>query len=110
MEKTKKYQAHVRFSDEELERITHEAKELRSSVPDLLKSTYFRRVRLRILMTRTDADQVIRLLLQACNGLSKIHQGIASGLVTGINDEMKEIGRLITGVMALMNAHAFRRR
>ncbi len=110
MEKTKKYQAHARFSEKELERITHEAHELRCSVPELLKSTYFRRVPLRILMTRADADQVIRLILQTGSGLNKIHQGVASGLVTGVSDELKEIGRTLTGIMALMNAHAFRRR
>jgi len=110
MDKAKKYQAHVRFSDKEREKILYEARELRFSVPELLKSTYFRKGPLRILMRREDTDQVIQLLVKACGSLNHIRQGITAGLVNGTEDDLSGIGRALTGIMAIMNANAFRKR
>ncbi|MBI2604443.1 MAG: hypothetical protein HYW49_00015 [Deltaproteobacteria bacterium] len=109
MEKTKKYEAHVRFSEEELERITTEAKETGWGVPDLLRRAYARKKPLRILMPREEACKCLKLLFETCNALNQINRSIAAGAVTGIDVKVAELYRTHNAIIALMSAHAFAR-
>lgn len=100
--------ANVRFSEREYERIVQDERERGLTIPVLLKEAYFHGRPTTILMNQEDRKEVVTELLRQGNNLNQLTRRANAGLMGNVQQELASIGRVLTGIMALLNGKVLR--
>lgn len=84
---------HVRFTMEQLEKITRDAELSGETIPNLLKDAYFDGTSRVPLMRKDDATMVIKALNRIGVNFNQVALHLNSGFRAGFHDELEQIAR-----------------
>ena len=91
MQKSKKNQSHVRFTDEEYARVHEDAEAYGKTVPEMIKGVYFGKNLARPVLNRDDAQRVLAALARIGNNVNQIARQLNSGFRQGFNPAIQEV-------------------
>lgn len=86
----------VRFTDDEYERITEEARLSGESIPGILKTSHFSGKKLKLLFDKEDAHTLCSELRRIGNNVNQIARRVNSGALEGWYDEFTSVSQKIT--------------
>jgi hypothetical protein len=86
----------VRFSDEEFERISDEAKLAGLSLPSLLKRSHFSRKKLQLLLGEVERHALCAEVRRIGNNVNQIARRVNSGALEGWHSEFQEVLKKIS--------------
>lgn len=89
----------VRFTDEQYDRIESDAKLSGESLPTLLKSTYFRRRKLTLLFTHSDALSICNELRRIGNNVNQIARAMNTGAREGWYPAIEQAAQVLTALL-----------
>ena len=91
----------VRFTDDEFDRITDEARTAGLSIPQILKLAHFTRRKLKLLFGEKDRLFVCAELRRIGNNINQIARRVNSGALEGWHSEFSKAVAAITDIQAL---------
>jgi len=86
-----KRQTHIRFSEDEYSQVLNDSKVYGETVPNLMKTIYFRKKLPQPIMNREDALAVIASLNRIGNNANQIAKHLNSGFRQGFNTMVEEL-------------------
>lgn len=92
----------VRFTDEEFDRITEEAKLSGESIPALLKKSHFRGKKLRLLFDETERHWICGELRRIGNNVNQIARRVNSGALEGWHTEFADVARKLSQLLRMV--------
>jgi hypothetical protein len=92
----------VRFTDEEYDRITDEAKVSGESLPALLKRSHFRRQKLKLLFSEFERHSVCSELRRIGNNVNQIARRVNSGALEGWYKEFTEVSQRLSELCSMV--------
>jgi hypothetical protein len=86
----------VRFTDEEYERIENDSMLSGKSAPELLKMSYFRGKKVRVLFSKEDTHSICQQLHTIVHLVNKIERRVSGGALEGWYEEFKNVLLLVS--------------
>jgi hypothetical protein len=92
----------VRFTDDEFDQITEEAKLSGETIPALLKKSHFRGKKLRLLFDEADRHWICSELRRIGNNVNQIAKRVNSGALEGWHAEFAKVTKDLSAIFRMV--------
>lgn len=102
--KTPQFARYVRLTPEENAQLEEDQTRTGRSAQDLLRSAYFGKGRVIILMTDEDKDTFLGQINRIGNNVNQIAKKLNTGIIYGFDDDITQVRILLTNLMRWITA------